>query len=60
MVSRDAHLGDKPTKKYKKMPTRWVRRGVATTGREDAGPGAGHREGLLEDRPQGGYKVFIF
>lgn len=51
MVSRDAHLGDKPTKKYKKMPTRWVRRGVATTGREGAGPGAGHREGLLEDRP---------
>lgn len=51
MVSRDAHLGDKPMKKCKKMPTRSVRRGVATTEREGAGPGAGHREGLLEGGP---------
>lgn len=50
-MSRDAHLGNKPTKKCKKMPTRQVRRGVTTTGREGAGHGAGHREGLLEGRP---------
>lgn len=42
MVSRDAHLGNNPTKKCKKKPTRLVRKGVATTGREGAGPGAGH------------------
>ena len=39
MVSRDAHLSDKPIKKFKQMPTGKVRIGISSTGRGGAGTG---------------------
>lgn len=50
MVSRDAHLSDKPIKKFKKMPNGKVRIGLSSTGREGAGTGQATEE-PQEDTP---------
>ena len=48
MASRDAHLGDKPIKKFKKMPNGKVRTGTAIQGGKVLGQERQQRGNFLE------------
>lgn len=48
MASRDAHLGGKPIKKFKKMPNGKVRTGIAIQGGKVLGQEGQQRRNFLE------------